>query len=159
MLFVFYTLTTVRGVRVFPYRSSSSNMSVSRQHSAKLRQPLVSELETSHLRSVAKTSSLCLNLEETHRRTWQPTSALFPMTKGCSRRIREAQDFCATGSYFVDRLPIPDLHPQRFTEVTKSRDYVDRFIDSWTRSGSPQMWEHTDWSERVRSASRQGGRR
>lgn len=127
-------------------------MSVSRPQS--VRPALISELETSHIRSVTKTTSLCLNLEETHRRTWQPYDVLSPGTKGCSRRIREAQEFCTTGSWFVDRLPIPDLHPYRFSDVTKSKDYVDRYIDTWTRSGSPQMWANTTWGERARTASR-----
>lgn len=116
--------------------------------------PLVSELEASNMRSVTKTASLCVTLEEAHANTWKATTAPAPPSACFSKKLKEAILFSSTGSWFVDSLTVPTVASERFTEKLKRKNYVDRYIDSWTRSGSPTLWHSSKWRERVTSASR-----
>lgn len=110
--------------------------------------PLVSESEESRMRSKAKMESLCHSLELTHSEPLGSRDGPDPRYisgLNCTRKLREAMTYASTGSWFVDRLDVKESPTFQYRSLTSNKKYVDRYVDGWTRSGTPHMWQGKKW--------------
>ena len=135
------------------------------------RMSLVTEEEQARYRSIAKMIMLCESLERAHSperfssnhhtpgrlrssggATASPTSMFGSVSGGSGasnaalspskRRFRQAMDFASTGSHVVDLMKVNEPQDYR-TTITKEKNYIERFFDSW-RGGRPNMIKFSD---------------
>ena len=107
---------------------------------------LVDEAKASHLTSLAKMISLVHSLEgayDTNR--WAPSDPPQLSKANCSKKLREAIMFSTCGSYAANKVEIEVPETVAARDRNKKLGYVDRYVDGWTKSGTPTMWLSSKW--------------